>query len=256
MDDDENEDVRAVELSTIAAIYPDELRVDDEDPYSFTIEVPVSLSKPVVVKFPAVSSSDSAPHPEANDHPAPPTAAPVGAPSAISGATIDSQELSNLPSLALRVTLPEGYPEAKPPSLSISTSPPWLSTDIIRRLEGNAERLWEEMGHDQVVFNCIDDVQQAAGDVFGLVAKNNHLEVSPEHKIAILDYDNMAKRKAFEKETFDCGICLGKSSTCWKIRYGTRANLRLNRSQEGRRLSQDARLRTCVLHTVSTRLLQ
>lgn len=228
MDDDESEDARAVELSTIAAIYPDELRIDDEDPYSFTIEVPVSLSKPVVVKFPAVSPDDSAPHPEATDHPA--AAAPVGAPSAISGTTIDSQELSNLPSLALRVTLPEGYPEAKPPSLSISTSPPWLSTDIIRRLEGNAERLWEEMGHDQVVFNCIDDVQQAAGDVFGLVAKNNHLEVSPEHKIAILDYDNIAKRRAFEKETFDCGICLGKSSTCCKVRYGIRANVRLNRS--------------------------
>ncbi|KAK7954525.1 hypothetical protein PG988_015219 [Apiospora saccharicola] len=220
MDDEESKDVRTVELSTIAAIYPDELRIDDEDPYSFTIEVPVSLSKPVVVKFPAVSS-DSAPHPEATDHPtaAEAAAAPVGAPSAVSGATIDSQELSNLPSLALRVTLPEGYPEAKPPILSISTAPPWLSTNIIRKLEGNAERLWEEMGHDQVVFNCIDDVQQAAGDVFGLVAKNNHLEVSPEHKIAILDYDNMAKRRAFEKETFDCGICLDpkKGAVCHKM---------------------------------------
>ncbi|KAK8065345.1 RWD domain-containing protein [Apiospora hydei] len=211
MDDDE--DVRAVELSTIAAIYPEEIRVDDEDPYSFTIEVPVSLSKPVVVQFPAVSSSDSAPHPETEN------LAAVAAPSAVSGATIDSQELSNLPSLALRVTLPEGYPEAKPPSLSISTSPPWLPTEIIKRLEGNAERLWEEMGRDQVVFNCIDDVQQAAGDVFGLVATNNTLEVSPEHKIAILDYDNMAKRKAFEKETFDCGICLDpkKGAVCHRM---------------------------------------
>ncbi|KAK7967750.1 RWD domain-containing protein [Apiospora aurea] len=211
MDDDE--DVRAVELSTIAAIYPEEIRIDDDDPYSFTIEVPVSLSKPVVVQFPAVASSDSAPHPETEN------LAAVAAPSAVSDATIDSQELSNLPSLALRVALPEGYPEAKPPSLSISTSPPWLPTEIIKRLEGNAERLWEEMGRDQVVFNCIDDVQQAAGDVFGLVATNNALEVSPEHKIAILDYDNMAKRRAFEKETFDCGICLDpkKGAVCHRM---------------------------------------
>ncbi|KAK6849847.1 RWD domain-containing protein [Apiospora arundinis] len=216
MDDDE--DARAVELSTIAAIYPDEICIDDADPYSFTVEVPVSLSKPVVVRFPAVSSADSAPHPQTDN---PEAAAAVAAASAGGGATatIDSQELSNLPSLALRVTLPEGYPETKPPTLSITTSPPWLSTEIIRKLEGNAERLWEEMGHDQVVFNCIDDVQQEAGDVFGLVAKNNTLEVSPEHKIAILDYDNMAKRKAFEKETFDCGICLDpkKGAVCHRM---------------------------------------
>lgn len=203
MDDDN--DVRAVELSTIAAIYPEELRIDELDPYSFTIELPVSLSKPLIVRFPAASEA-TAPVPQD------PT---IG--SALAAA--DSQELTNLPSLEIHIALPVGYPEMKPPVVRVSTSPPWLSAEILQRLEGSAERLWNEMGRDQVVFGYIDDVQQAADGVFGLVGQDNTLEVAPEHKIAILDYDSMAKRRAFERGTFDCGICLDpkKGAVCHRM---------------------------------------
>ncbi|EMR71685.1 putative ring finger protein [Eutypa lata UCREL1] len=83
----------------------------------------------------------------------------------------------------------------------------------------DAERLWEDIGRDQVVFAYIDDVQQSTDNVFGLVDGEGTLEVAPEHKIAILDYDIKAKRKAFEKETFICGICLDpkKGSTCHRM---------------------------------------
>lgn len=193
----DEEDARDVELSSISAIYPDELILDGSgDPYSFTIELSVSLSKPLIVEFPA--TSDAAPLIPGQENVVGPTA------------QVESQQLSNLPSLQIHITLPKGYPEEIPPEVKISTLPPWLPEYVIRRLENRVGSLWEDMGRDQVIFTYIDDVQQSVDDVFGLVDEHKTLQVSPEHKIAILDYDSEAKRRAFEKSTFDCGICLGK----------------------------------------------
>ncbi|RYP79524.1 hypothetical protein DL770_006624 [Monosporascus sp. CRB-9-2] len=200
----EEEDSREVELSTLTAIYP-ELQVDERDSHTVSIELPVSLTKPLTVLFPAVSEA------------APPTGTPEITVPGVSN--VDSQSLSHLPSLQVRITLPDGYPQKEPPKVVISTSPPWLPEDVLRKLEHDAERLWEELGRDQVVFAYIDDLQQSTDNLFGLVDGKGTLEVPPEHKIAILDYDIKAKRKAFEKETFDCGICLDpkKGSACHRM---------------------------------------
>ncbi|KAI5865446.1 RWD domain-containing protein [Durotheca rogersii] len=199
------EDIREVEISTINAIYP-ELQVDDHDPHTVSVELPVSLAKPVTVLFPA--TADGAPPVE----PARSQQAPVEP-------AVDSHALSNLPSLQVRITLPDGYPQKKPPKVSLSTSPPWLSGRTLRKLEGDVETLWEEFGRDQVIFTYIDNLQQSIGDVFGLVDAQGCLEVSPEHKLAILDYDIKAKQAAFEKETFGCGICLDpkKGRVCHRM---------------------------------------
>ncbi|KAI2633910.1 RWD-domain-containing protein [Xylaria nigripes] len=192
-----DEDARDVELSTISAIYP-EVRLDDDDPHSFSIELPVTLSKPLTVLFPAVvEAANLAPN----------------------LAAVDSQELLNLPALQVNITLPDEYPQDRPPSVAISTSPPWLSDDILRKLEADVVKLWEDIGHDQVIFTYIDDLQQATDDVFGLVDSKGTLEVTPEHKIALLDYDGNARRLAFEKGTFECGICLDpkKGIACHKM---------------------------------------
>ncbi|KAH8652395.1 RWD domain-containing protein [Xylariales sp. PMI_506] len=200
------DDVRQEELSTITAIYLDELTLDQNDPFTFTVELSVSLSKPLVVRFPAASGTA----PTGQLH-------PTQGPHAEN--QVDSHELTNLPSLHLRIHLPEGYPEKQPPQVLITTSPPWLPSEIVEKLQGNVKTLWEEIGHDQVIFTYIDVVQQSVENVFGLVGKDNTLEVGPEHKIAILDYDIEAKRRAFEKGTFDCGICLDpkKGSVCHRM---------------------------------------
>lgn len=191
----DDEDARTVELSTITAIYHEELKLDEKDPYSFTIELPLSLSRPLTVKFPAATEAVPL-------IPGPEDAVARAVPQ------VDSQQLLNLPSLQIYVTLPEGYPENKPPVVKISTSPPWLPDHIVKKLEGRVDELWEDMGHDQVIFTYVDDVQQSVDDVFGLVDQESTLEVGPEHKIAILDYDLEAKKRTFQKSTFDCGICL------------------------------------------------
>ncbi|CAJ2508088.1 Uu.00g092740.m01.CDS01 [Anthostomella pinea] len=200
----EEEDAREVELTTIAAIYP-ELQIDENDSHRVSIDLPVTLTKPLTVLFPA--ATDAAP-------PVAPSQEPI-----LPVTNVESQTLLNLPALHVIVALPDGYPQDKPPNVTISTSPPWLSGEILRKLEGDAERLWKEIGRDQVIFTYIDDLQHSTENVFGLVDDKGTLEVAPEHKIAILDYDINAKRKFFEKETFDCGICLDpkKGAVCHRM---------------------------------------
>lgn len=198
-------DEREVELSSIAAIFP-EIVLDEHDPFSASIELTVHPTNPLTVTFPM---SFEGPAPPAAPLPTPPL-------SAISDQEIDPtnnlevHQLTYLPSLRLQISLPEGYPSVKPPRFDLSTSPLWLSVETLERLQGDGERMWEEFGHDQVVFAYIDHLQQAAENGFGVVEMGEVMQVPQEHKIALLDYDIKARQAAFDKETFDCGICLGK----------------------------------------------
>ncbi|OTB07830.1 hypothetical protein M426DRAFT_317720 [Hypoxylon sp. CI-4A] len=200
------EDIRQVELSTIAAIYP-ELQIDENDPHTISLELPVSLANPVTVRFPAATEG------------APPAEQEQGQEAPAGVAAVDSHALSHLPSLQVRIELPDGYPLEKPPKVGLSTSPPWLSEDILRKLESDVDFLWEEIGRDQVVFTYIDNLQQSTENIFSLVDDEGCLDVGPEHKIAILDHDIKAKQRAFERETFDCGICLEpkKGAVCHRM---------------------------------------
>jgi E3 ubiquitin-protein ligase RNF14 len=199
MNDDmstEPEDERETELSSISAIFP-ELLLHSQEPFSASIDIPVTPSLPLQVAFP-----------EASD----------GVPVAIidtEGGKEPRREthlLSHLPSIHLEITLPEGYPATNPPSFKLSTSPQWLSGAVLDRLVSDGLRLWEEFGHGQVVYAYIDHLQQAAESSFGILGDSEYLQVSQDLKISLLDFDIKAKRAAFEKETFDCGVCLGEEN--------------------------------------------
>jgi len=209
MEDDPGaaEDERAIELSSIAAIYP-ELVQDAKDPYTAILELAVAPVQPLKVRFKL--SGDSAPP----ILPIPPPSTEQdhdnsGSKPQVQPSHADSHELSHLPPLSLRITLPKGYPEAKPPMASVSVTPQWLPRDVVRSLQDDCTRLWEELGRDQVVYTYIDHLQQAAETAFGL-ASNDEQEVQfpSELKLALLDFDLKTKRDHFENETFDCGICL------------------------------------------------
>lgn len=181
------EDPRDEELSALTATYPEIQQVDNRDQYNFSLEVPVKPAEPVAVFFRATTEGQDVEQ----------------------AATTDSHQVAHLPALHLVFSLPPSYPAHEPPSVAISTTPSWLPLETAKKLEDDALRLWEEFDRDQVLFAYIDHVQQSADDVFGLVGSSGGLEISPEHKIAILDYDIKAKQRAFDKETFKCGVCLG-----------------------------------------------
>ncbi|PFH55694.1 hypothetical protein XA68_17812 [Ophiocordyceps unilateralis] len=198
----DDDDPRSVELETLTAIYP-EIRPVDAPPFTFELDLPVQPTGPVTVLF---ATSQKGPEDVADDGARPQE-------------PVDSLLVTHLPSLCLRLTLPDGYPDSCPPLASLSTTPKWLPLQTLTALELEGPRLWEEAGRDLVAYTYIDHVQRAAEDVFGAVSTQGTLEVNAAHKLAVLDYDVKAKRAAFERETWECGVCLDpkRGSACHRM---------------------------------------
>ena len=210
----DDDDARFMELETLEAIFPEIRRPSDVPGFVFELELPVRPAEPVTVLFPAAEGAapdGKQPAASSASSAAVPSSSTSSAPAGPAAEPVDSLLVSHLPPVSLRIVLPDGYPADKPPQVSISTTPQWLSRETLASLEGDGPRLWEEAGRDMVVYSYIDHVHRDAEDVFGAVTAEGTLAVPPEHKLAVLDYDIKAKRAAFEKETFECGICLGTS---------------------------------------------
>ncbi|KHN94132.1 RING finger protein [Metarhizium album ARSEF 1941] len=216
----DDDDPRLMELETLEAIYPEirhalahPLGAPGEAPprFTFELELPVDPAEPVTILFPAPSSGLA---PDER-----PGLASASAPAAMAAEPLDSLLVSHLPPLSLRITLPDGYPSRKPPAVTISTTPQWLPRATLRALEDDGARLWEEAGRDMVAYAYIDHLQRGAENVFGAVGTGSTLEVDAEHKLAVLDHDINAKKAAFDRETFECGICLDpkKGPRCHKM---------------------------------------
>ncbi|KZF21378.1 RWD-domain-containing protein [Xylona heveae TC161] len=229
---DLGDDEREIELSSIAAIFP-ELTFQSGESYVASIDLPVEPAQPLPVSFPGLI--DGAPP---VDLPTPPTSdiasegesterveRPLSksaqkSPDRQVDVPREIHSLSHLPPLRLRISLPQGYPAEKPPLYELSTNPPWLPREALRRLEEEGNALWEELGRDQVVFAYLDHLQQAAERNFDLIQhENDTLEVSQGTKIALLDFDINSKREKFAHESFECGVCLEpkKGSVCHRM---------------------------------------
>lgn len=211
---EEGEDERTIELASLAAIYP-ELLVDvaGSDPFSATISIEVEPLGPLSIRFP---SADGAP-------PVGPLTLPHSTIEEISQLEIGDNgvatplnenvsRLSHLPTLSLQLSLPEGYPAEKPPVFYLESQYSWLPEQKMQELRKAGHTLWEELGRNQVVFRYIDHLREAAERGFDMAqADDQVLEVSPDLKVSLLDFDLKAKRAKFERETFECGICLGRT---------------------------------------------
>ncbi|KAF2836983.1 RWD-domain-containing protein, partial [Patellaria atrata CBS 101060] len=206
----QNEDEREEELSSIAAIFP-ELEIDPINPFSASISIPVAPESPLTVRF-QIATEEALPT-------APPTP-----PDSDDGhgvhlpdfsAKDETHHLSNLPPLRLEITLPNGYPSEKPPQFSITTSPNWIPESSLQTLKDEGFALWEEYAHGQVVYAQIDFLQQAAERSFDI----GEIRLPMDMKLALLDFDIKTKREKFEKETFECGVCLEpkKGAACYRV---------------------------------------
>jgi E3 ubiquitin-protein ligase RNF14 len=208
----DDDDERTIELSSIAAIFP-EIVFDSQSPFRASLDIPVSPASPLKIQFhhpnaasyPRLSTPPTSTETDADDQHA---VIPHGSEGKEQEAP-DIHSLVHLPSLRMKMLLPQGYPTEKPPTFELSSSPAWIPTATLERLTKDALRLWEDLGRDQVVFAYIDHLQQAIEAGFDLAKDlGDDLTLSADLKIALLDYDLQAKREAFEKQTFHCGICL------------------------------------------------
>src|SRR6266566_504800 len=119
----EADNQRDVELSSLSAIFP-EMLIDENDPYHFTLELPVNPSKTVTVSFSPAGDgavlAPKTPHTETRTD------------------QLNSHKLSYLPSVRLEVSLPPGYPEAQAPEVTVSASPPWIPDETVKRLQNDS----------------------------------------------------------------------------------------------------------------------
>jgi E3 ubiquitin-protein ligase RNF14 len=206
------EDDRSIELSSIAAIYP-EIRIDARYPFKASLDLSVTPSSPLRVRFEQGPENFQAlmtppTSLDASDH-------------GINGGGLDGigrvvaepgpdiHSLSHLPPLTLEIELPQGYPSKDSPVFNISTNPPWLPVPQISKLIDDGKRLWEESGKDMVVYTYIDHLQQLAENAFDLAeSPDAEVRLPRSLKIGLLDFDMKAKREKFEQETFECSVCL------------------------------------------------
>lgn len=181
MEEIDLDDERAEELNTLQSIYP-ELVIDINNPYHATLELLVAPSKPLPVTFEP---------------------------------TQDVERLSYLPSLRIEITLPSTYPADAPPGIQLSTTPSWLPSEVTEKLADEAKSLWDEYGGGMILFSYISSLQEQTEATFGLEA----LSLPSDIRLELVAYSKKLKRELFDKETFDCEVCLEpkKGSACYRM---------------------------------------
>ncbi|KAF2471155.1 RWD-domain-containing protein [Lindgomyces ingoldianus] len=187
MADPATEDEHEEELNTLQSIYP-ELSISSRSPYVAEIDLVVAPVKPLLVSFVEEQGS---------------------------------HRLSYLSPLNITITLPEGYPAEEPPRLKLTTTPRWIPDTVLKKLQAECQSLWEEYGGMPILFAYISYLQESVETAFGLLDPSNKtpLELPRDMKPELLDFNAKMKREIFDKETFDCGICLEpkKGAACYRI---------------------------------------
>jgi E3 ubiquitin-protein ligase RNF14 len=187
----ETEDERVDELTTLQSIYP-ELAVDLSNPAAPTalIELAVAPIDPLPIVF----------QPESPIH-----------------------RLSHLPPLLLEIILHEGYPAERAPTFHLATSPQWLPNAVLEQLEHAGRTLWEEYGGMPMLFAYISYLQERAETAFQDTDSlpDGVLKLSETIKDAMLELNEQREKEVFQKQTFDCGVCLDpkSGSVCYRIRH-------------------------------------
>ncbi|KAF1844807.1 RING finger protein-like protein [Cucurbitaria berberidis CBS 394.84] len=174
-------DERTEELDTLQSIYP-ELVLDPNQPYTARLDLLVAPTKPLPVTF----EPDN-----------------------------DVQRLAYLPLLHLHIILPAEYPAETCPVVKVSTSPSWLPEHVLNRLADEANSIWEEYGGGTILFSYISSMQEQADASFGL----EDLTLASSMRAELVEYSRRMKKELFDKETFDCGVCLEpkKGSACYRM---------------------------------------
>ncbi|KAJ4330194.1 hypothetical protein N0V87_010217 [Didymella glomerata] len=178
---DEDSDERTEELDTLQSIYP-ELVIDPCNRYKATLDLLVAPTKPLPVTFTPEETVE---------------------------------RLGYLPSLHIELDLPNEYPNEAPPHVKITTTPQWLPESNAQTLADEAKSLWDEYGGGMVLFAYISSLQEQAETCFGV----EELTLPTSMRTELLDYSKRMKRELFDKETFDCEVCLEpkKGSACYRM---------------------------------------
>ncbi|KAF2688478.1 RWD-domain-containing protein [Lentithecium fluviatile CBS 122367] len=175
------DDERAEELNTLQSIYP-ELAIEHTNPFTAHIDLLVAPTIPL----PGIFEPEHV-----------------------------VSRLAYLPAIHLDIALPAEYPANAPPLVNVSTTPSWLPSATADSLAKEAHSLWEEYGGAQMLFAYISYLQEAAETAFGL----SEITLPSGLQAELESYSKRMKRELFDKETFDCGVCLEpkKGTVCYRM---------------------------------------
>ena len=210
-------DDAAEELDSIGAIYPELIHSLDDRRHA-SLDLEVCPAAPIQITFRPTFTLDSIKTLTIDDDDAHLSSPESNQAQDDAESQHRSHQFSHLPSLHILVELPLGYPDAVPPIFKLSAVPNWIPSDTIDKLQRQAETLWEEYGHTQVVFAFIDFLQSKIESGFDL--PDNTLTLSTSLEAPLIDYQHSARKAKFEAKTYDCGVCLypKKGSVCHSMR--------------------------------------
>lgn len=210
-------DERVEELGSLEAIYPE--LTSDLDQFTASLELAITPSQPLLVRF--IPQKPSQPRlvrflPGTGS-----TAAYAEATKQSTAYVERDVKLSHLPPLCLQITLPAEYPADAPPNVQVTAKHDWLPKEKLVELEAEAEKLWEEYGHCQILFTYIDSIQQAAERGFDLdQSADGCLVLAATLESKLVAFDAATTLSIFNAGTYDCGICLEpkKGSSCYRMK--------------------------------------
>lgn len=213
-----SEDERDIEFSSIAAIFPELVvePIEGEERHAH-LEIDVDLDAPVRFSFaPLLTKGEQTAHGNLRNGVSSSGLSPAG-----TDAGKLCVSLSHLPPLVCRISLPLAYPQNAAPKARLESSTPWLTGQKIHDLEKHAVTLWEQCGHDVMLYDYLDWLTQSARTAFDLPTSPSPdvWVVSKDLEASLLDFDLQAKRRKFAAETFNCGVCLEpkKGSACHRM---------------------------------------
>ncbi|GAA6036550.1 hypothetical protein JCM8097_003564 [Rhodosporidiobolus ruineniae] len=194
-----------------------------------------SLPKPPPPALAASSSSSDPPrirfHPRPASPPPPPTAPPAAPPSSAEQARTTRLSLRYLPSLALRVVLPEGYPEMEGPrEVELREECGWLGEERRKRAE---ETLKQVYTGDECLFPLVDLVSSSSPDFLSTLSLSFPLRLmqptpslpsfssTPPPRLSSLlsTFNRTSSLDAFSSSSHLCPLCFStvRGSACLRL---------------------------------------
>ena len=114
-----------------------------------------------------------------------------------------SHEVTYFPPIQMSFTLPDGYPDSKPPEIHLSC--PIFTESQLEQFHHTLVSIWQDY-RDQIMYSCVDYLQHQVQYKLGEVL-DRPLKLTSDEFYQVVAFNDAAERKRFESSVFECGIC-------------------------------------------------
>lgn len=117
-----------------------------------------------------------------------------------------SIEVDNLPSIKLRISIPETYPYESPPVIELDNVSKWIDEDKLKEIYTELFQIWENF-KDAVIYSYIDYIKTNSELAFGIF-NDDLFEINDDDLLLYFMNENeSANELIFNELTILCEIC-------------------------------------------------